>query len=402
MWKRLTSFFIGKQLENTRNYHDRIKLNANFYFALLTSIGFLIALFPTLLASNTAILRIPVFSGLAFSSLMLISLKFGKTIASTAVLFVIFGWGVAFGNLFFNTEVLHIGAPLWLLIVVLYAFYNLGRVWGIIVSAISFLGYIYWIVYLLEGEAQRVAPHVAEMVPLLVLEVSMAFTLLVAMALIYHEAVTGNEKMSALKAKQLKLNESKSNREEKRHRSQLQQYFEEQQHLFIRLQKNTDHFNMEEQYLEFNHYFAILSAVIAIQSPIEDMDAGFFLHETTQRYLASKNLQSTIVYSVDYSVDFIPAASILQIGMTLLILLDNTAQRSDHLKNIAIRYALEGHAVAMTYLEHSEGHSKSDQRLNKAVEMMQLLFPDIIVHLNASNHSKGNQVKIIVENLDEG
>lgn len=372
-------------------HHERVRATTNFYFTLVLFIGFSLALIPAFISERSDILIIPVFSGFIFSVLLLFANKYIRSSKVIGLIFILLGLSVAFGNLFFNTEVLHIGAPLWILLVILYSFYNVGVLWSIIVSLASFSVYVVWIVYFLNDEVSRVATDIQETTPLLVLEVSIAFIMLIAMVLVFMNAIYSKERQLTLKNNQMLLKQQAVDEESRKYAIQVRRstenihkYFETASEL---LKKKPDSKFLMQQ-LEFS---SIVYKVFALQGRHKDNDPGVLITSTLSKSVASFSGEKKMNYTVDNTIDFIEEQHVFPLTIVLTMLVYETC-RCDHAKNIAVNYFFENGEVVLRYqddCEHSE-HEGQEER----VQLSNIILSDVGARFVANTAKKRTHVDL--------
>lgn len=81
---------------------------------------------------------------------------------------------------FFVTDVIHYNTPMWMLLNILFTFFTLGKVWGIVISVIHFIALATYVAIGLESNIQRIDSFDFNQKVQLVLE-----TLIVAIGLLY-------------------------------------------------------------------------------------------------------------------------------------------------------------------------------------------------------------------------
>jgi hypothetical protein len=368
MLKKMRSYFIGEKLSRLTDHHDQVRAITNYNFSLVLLLGFVVSLIPVFFSDNNEILYIPVFSGFTFSVLILFGNKFIYSAKLLGLIFVIFGLSVAFANLFLNTEVLHLGVPLWILLVLLYSFYNVGALWSIVVASISVSIYVFWIVYYLNDEVQRMARVINEITPIIVLEVTLAFVTLTAMILVYVKAIYSKERQLTLKNKQMRLNQQVvDNQEELYNRAfhhsmkSVHKYFDILSSMSKDLKSSTE--------LNIHFMFAsIVSKAISQQGKYRNMDPGALI--TSVMGVSSATFAketSEIHYTVDNTVDFIEEEYVFPLCLVLTMLVHHSLNvaRAD---NIAVNYFYDGGYVVLSYRDNG----KKETNRMEAVDLVKI------------------------------
>ena len=349
-------------------YHDRVRATTNFYFSLILFTGFLVALIPTFLSDRSDVLQLPVFSGLVFSTILLFANKFIYSSRTVGFIFVFLGLSVAFGNLFLNTDVLHIGAPLWILLVMLYSFYNVGLIWGMLVTIVSFLIYVIWIVYFLNSEVQRIADKLIEITPLLVLEVSIAFVILVAMILVYLKAITSKERQLTLKNRQFKLNKWSAEEDQFRFFKKIRYSIGNHHKYFAmlhELQKSDPNSVYVNNQFEFS---AIVYKALSHQQRYNAIDPGTLITSILSTSAVTFGNDS-LSYTVDNTIDFIEEKYVIPLSYVLTMLIYSTSKRNGS-NNVSVNYFYEGGEVVFRYQSDCPVQNSSDDKIRVQISSM--------------------------------
>lgn len=373
------------------DHHERVRATTNFYFSLVLFCGFSLALIPAFISERSDILIIPVFSGFIFSVLLLFANKYIRSSKVIGLIFILLGLSVAFGNLFFNTEVLHIGAPLWILLVILYSFYNVGVLWSIIVSLASFAVYVVWIVYFLNDEVSRVATDIQETTPLLVLEVSIAFIMLIAMVLVFMNAIYSKERQLTLKNNQMLLKQQAVDEESRNYAKQVSRSTENI-HKYFETASNLISENKSSEFLhEQLRFSSVVFKIFALQGRHKDNEPGILITSTLSKVTATFSEDKKINYTVDNTIDFIEEQHIFPVCMILTMLVYETCQ-CDDAENIAVNYFFENGEVVLRYqddCEHPE-HEGQEER----VQLSNIILSDVGARFVANTAKKRTHVDL--------
>lgn len=373
MFGNVRSFFIGDKLHQMRDYRDRVRAITNFNFSVILFLGFLVALIPALLSDRSDILQLPVFAGLGFSIILLFSNKFIQSAKAVGFIFVILGLGVAFGNLFLNTEVLHIGAPLWILVVLLYSFFNVGLIWSLIVTILSFSIYVGWIVYFLNDEVQRVADQIPDITPLLVLEVSIAFVILVAMILVYLRSITSNERQLVLKNKQLKLNQWSIEEDQFRFFNKVR-FSMDNHHKYLSMLQELQNKGLTSEYLQKQFEFSsIVFKALSHQNRYNAIDPGTLITSILS-FSSATFSNKQLNYIFDNTIDFIEEKYVLPLSYVLTMLVYSTS-KSDKTGNISVNYFYDGGEVVFRYQDDCLKHDYSEDK--DRIHISSMLVSDV-------------------------
>ena len=375
MLDRIKSFFIGSKLEQLHDYHDRVRVITNFHFSLILFAGFLVALIPALFSDQSAVLALPVFSGLTFSIILLFANKFIHSSKAIGFIFVFFGLSIAFGNLFLNTEVLHIGTPLWIILVMLYSFYNLGFIRSLFVTILGFTVYVVWIVYFLDDEVQRVPSLINEIIPVLVLEVSIAFVILVAMISVYLKALTSREAQLTLKNKQLKLNQWSTEEEQFQFFKKLRHSIKNNHKYFSSLneiqEKGEETIYIKKQF----EFLSVAYNALSRQHRYNSIDPGTLITAVLSVSVDTFDLKG-INYTVDNTIDFIEEKYVIPLSLVLTMLLFSIKNKANEgSTNVSVNYFYEGVDVVFRYQDSCPSGNKSKDEKSR-IEISNLLVSD--------------------------
>lgn len=117
----------------------------------ITLLGF------TLLAVRQVIF-LPTFLGTGAVIAFLIVLKRTKRYELIAVLFSIIGTALCQLTLIYFTDEYHMVDSMWILVIVLYTFFMLGKVWGVVVLAVNTLGIGLFIAFVLNTNLRELEP----------------------------------------------------------------------------------------------------------------------------------------------------------------------------------------------------------------------------------------------------
>ncbi len=376
MLNRIKSFFIGSKLEQLNDYHERVRVVTNFHFSLVLLGGFLIALFPVFFSDQTDVLVLPVCSGLIFSVVLLFANKFIHSSITIGFIFVFLGWGVAFGNLFLNTEVLHIGTPLWIILVMLYSFYNLGFIRSLVVTILSFAVYVVWIVYFLQDEVKRVSSLINEITPVLVLEVSVAFVIIVAMISVYLKALTSREAQLTLKNKQLRLNQWSTEEEQFQFFKKLRHSMENHHKYFSKLselqKKGAKSIYVEQQF----KFLSVVYNALSRQQRYNSIDPGTLITAVLSVSVDTYDLKG-VNYTVDNTIDFIEEKYVIPLSLVLTMLIFSIKNKTNEASiNVSVNYFYEGVDVVFRYQDNCPSDNEFHHEKSR-LEISNLLISDV-------------------------
>lgn len=130
---KLKSFFIGEILAKTQDTREQARAEVNFYFSFYSLLCFLLVLIGVLIIGAYPVTIPSGFSAL-FCIVHLFVLRTTSNARLASTIFSVLIFAVLFGNMFFNINTLHIGGPLWMVVLILFVVFNLGRQVGFFVT----------------------------------------------------------------------------------------------------------------------------------------------------------------------------------------------------------------------------------------------------------------------------
>jgi len=149
---KLKTFFIGKNHANTADTREKAGAEVNFYFSLYSLICFLTVSIGVLAFKAYPVL-IPSGVSAIFCIIHLFVLRtYNVRVASIVFSSLIFV--ILFGNMFFNIYTLHFGGPLWMVVLILFVIFNLGRKAGIIAAVLCVVFFTFFTIKLLPQNIQ--------------------------------------------------------------------------------------------------------------------------------------------------------------------------------------------------------------------------------------------------------
>lgn len=147
---KLKYFFIGKLLNNEANPYEKAKIETNYCFSFfgficffsVFLIAFFIEAYPAMIPSGVS----------AFYCIThLFVLKFTKNIRVSSVIFTVLIFTILFGNMYFNNNTIHYGGAFWMVILIFFAAFNLGKKGGVIVAGLSLVAYAVFAAFFLHA-----------------------------------------------------------------------------------------------------------------------------------------------------------------------------------------------------------------------------------------------------------
>src|SRR5688572_11457582 len=136
MFFKIKGWFIGDYLDKTKDVYEHARITVNFNFLFSSALLLLLA---GIIFSSTGVFTVAVgnFIGFGVCILQLIILKQFKNTRLSSFLFVIMVECQLITNLFINKEGIHLGASVWLCMVMLYTVFNLGLKCGAFVTLLN-------------------------------------------------------------------------------------------------------------------------------------------------------------------------------------------------------------------------------------------------------------------------
>ena len=137
---KLKYFFVGELLNNEANPYEKAKIETNYCFSFfgftcffsVFLITFFIEAYPVMIPSGVS----------AFYCIThLFVLKFTRNIKISSIIFTALIFTILFGNMYFNSNTVHFGGAFWMVILIFFAAFNLGKKGGIIVAGLSLIAY---------------------------------------------------------------------------------------------------------------------------------------------------------------------------------------------------------------------------------------------------------------------
>lgn len=147
---KLKYFFVGELLNNEANHYEKAKIETNYCFSFfgficffsVFLIAFFIEAYPVMIPSGVS----------AFHCIThLFVLKFTKNIRISSIIFTTLIFTILFGNMYFNSNTIHFGGAFWMVILIFFAAFNLGKKGGVVVAAISLAAYAVFAAFFLEA-----------------------------------------------------------------------------------------------------------------------------------------------------------------------------------------------------------------------------------------------------------
>lgn len=393
MFEQIKTYFIGEKLRTLDEHHDRVRATTNFYFSLVLLIGFTVALVPAIFSDYADILAIPVFSGSIFSVGLLFANKYIYSSKVIGLIFIVFGLSIAFANMFLNGEVLHIAGPLWILVVLLYSFYNIGVRWSVVVAIISILTYVFWVVYYLPEEVSRVAGKITEMIPVLVLEIGIVFTMLVALILVYMNAIYSKERLLQLKNNQMSLKQKAIEDEDKRYVKQVQKSFDNVSSYLEQISKMDITSSYDKLLNDQLLYVSIVAKSLGHQWRPKEVEPGSLLTSLLSVSRSHFENEEKIKFTVDNTIDFVELKHIFPMSIVVVMLIENTYDCGGA-ENLAINYYFESGEIVLSYRDDCKKQQTLQAKTDAFTNNSGVVLSDVGARLELKSVQRGTHAEI--------
>lgn len=130
---KLKVFFIGDILARIQDTREQARAEVNFYFSFYSLICFTLVFISMLVLGAYPVL-IPSGISALFCVIHLLILRTFSDVRLASTIFSVLIFTVLFGNMFFNINTLHFGGPLWMVVLILFVIFNLGRKAGLVIA----------------------------------------------------------------------------------------------------------------------------------------------------------------------------------------------------------------------------------------------------------------------------
>lgn len=148
------NFFIGKLVHNEDNPYELAKINTNYYFSFYGFICFISVFIATFFLKAYPVM-IPSGVSALFCLIHLFVLKLSQNTYLSSIVFLVLIYTILFGNMFFNKATLHFGGAFWMVILIFFTSFNLGKKWGIFAAIISVLTFSLYTSFYLKTDLQN-------------------------------------------------------------------------------------------------------------------------------------------------------------------------------------------------------------------------------------------------------
>lgn len=356
----------------------------NLYFSLVSLLGFLIAGVVILFSETADAITLPVTTSILACIIHLICLKFIPSIKVSSFIFSVFIFICIFSNIFFNEDVLHLGTLLWIIILILYSLYTLGKTIGMIFAGISVILYVYYLSFMLAPQMIKFGDQLLDTVPLIVLEISIAFITILFTLNVYLTSIRSTQQELISKNKEL----TQKNKEITRQHEEKIVMLKEIHHRvknnlqiinsLIRLQSHKykeDKFQLLFDDIQ-NRIFA-MSAVherIYKSQDLSDINIYDYFDELFKDLLHQYGADEKVAYTLNTEVDYVNAQYVIPVGLILNELISNSLKHGfEGEGNISFTYFLKGENAIFDYRDDGKGYNIDQVSPNFGLELIELL-----------------------------
>jgi len=138
------------------NFYDQARYNITWKVCVFLAV-FLPILGIVLPTSDEVSVLPTLFSAAVILTLLLI-LKIKKTYYLPALFFSIIGSIITQFCLIFYTEAHHVVDTMWMMVIILFAFFTLGKIWGRIILFSNLLGILYFLCFVIKENLETINP----------------------------------------------------------------------------------------------------------------------------------------------------------------------------------------------------------------------------------------------------
>ncbi|MBL4862482.1 MAG: hypothetical protein JKY09_05630 [Crocinitomicaceae bacterium] len=175
--QKISKWFLDEYLSNTSNYYVKAKIRLTFNISIILLI-FLTAL--AIFLSFVQLTTIAMFIGILVLVLFAIPLilKYKQDIKLASKLFVLLAVLNVSVSFIPSLQIIGLHTELWMVVLILYTFYTLGKKWGIVVTAMAIIELIFYSKYLLYDNLHDEAVYAPDKL------ISLAITFFMALGII--------------------------------------------------------------------------------------------------------------------------------------------------------------------------------------------------------------------------
>lgn len=409
----LEHFFIGSKLKTTNSIYENVRIKMNLYFSLVSLFGFLIAGTVILFNETAHAILLPVSTSIVACIIHLICLKLIPSLKVSSFIFSTFIFICIFSNIFFNENILHLGTLLWIIILILYALYTLGKTLGMIFALVSVVLYVYYLSFMLAPQILKLGDQLLETVPLIVLEISIAFITILFTLNVYLTSIRSTQKELLSKNCELTQKNIEITRQHEEKIVMLKEIHHRVKNnlqiinSLIRLQSHKykeDKFKLLFEDIQ-NRIFA-MSAVherIYKSQDLSDINIYDYFDDLFKDLLNQYGADEKIYYTLNTEVEYVNAQYVIPVGLILNELISNSLKHGFKGQgNISFTYFLSGNNVVFDYRDDGKGYNVDTVSQNFGLELIELLVEQMDGEMKVtSSENKGVRYVIsLPNNLD--
>ena len=196
IYLHIKKWFLNDLMNETSDFYIKARTELMFEFPFFTGL-LLCVLSLTCLAFNIEHSVYSVTIGWVFCFVLLLILKYFKNLWLSSFIYCFGVSAILIGNLFLNSESMHLGYPYWIVLLILISTFNLGIRYGIILSVISGIAFIYYRQHLLRIGLEHEIVSPEKRLVQSIIEITLSTSLLLYVVYIY--LLTSRKSEDALK-----------------------------------------------------------------------------------------------------------------------------------------------------------------------------------------------------------
>ena len=381
---KLEHFFIGSKLNSSNSIYENVRIKMNLYFSLVSLLGFLVAAVVIILSETADAIILPVTTSISACIIHLMCLKFIPSVKISSFIFSTFIFICIFSNIFFNEDILHLGTLLWIIILILYALYTLGKTIGMIFAIVSVVLYVYYLSFMLAPQIVKFGDQLLDTVPLIVLEISIAFITILFTLNVYLTSIRSTQSELVSKNKELTQKNEEITRQHEEKIVMLKEIHHRVKNnlqiinSLIRLQSHKykeDKFQLLFDDIQ-NRIFA-MSAVherIYKSQDLSDINIYDYFDDLFKDLLNQYGADEKVNYTLNTEVEYVNAQYVIPVGLILNELISNSLKHGfEGEGNISFTYFLKGGKVIFDYRDDGKGFNADQITANFGLELIELL-----------------------------
>lgn len=184
MLLKIKNWFVGDYLAKSTDFYERSRIDLSFNFLfpfsiILTLVGLAFAF------TGAHAVMVGNFCGAATALLHLLMIRKLQDHRLASKIYVTIVFCMVTGNIIFDFGTLHLGTPLWLVILVLYTVFTLGLRWGIGITTACVLVYAYYFAFNLRDHYRIAAGYPDAIYHTLFVEIALAFAIIIYLVSVF-------------------------------------------------------------------------------------------------------------------------------------------------------------------------------------------------------------------------